>query len=97
MEPIDQDALVAKYLPLITIKARYARIRGMETGDLVSELYIALAEGIDSYDRRNGASEKTFVNCLLENKLTDLARHVQTKKRSIPVFSQIGFEEGVHY
>ncbi len=90
-----------KYERDILWKAQTARIPGLEWQDVVQELDIALWKNLPKFQSRNGANERTFVITVLRNKLLDLVKSINRKKRRIDsyhlVFSQLeATDEGLY-
>ncbi len=75
------------------MKARKAHIKNMEADDVAQELRIHLWKNIDKYDPKHlsGASEKTFVNVILNNKIRSIATKAN-KDQSTPVVFDEAFE-----
>lgn len=74
--------LFDRYWRIIQIHAYKARIPDMLLVEVQNELFIALAEAILKFDLKRGASEKTFVERVLHNKVVDMVRQAKSQKRT---------------
>lgn len=74
------------YEKVIVFKAKKSWVPSIDWEDVAQELRIHLWLKQDSYDPHKGASEKTFVNRLLENKIKDLQRTVNRQKRLLDTY-----------
>jgi len=72
-----------KYENDIVAKAKYYTIPSMEWGDIAQELRIVLWQKLDKFQGRNNASERTFAMRVMRNKILDLAKAANRKKRII--------------
>ena len=72
-----------KYRTDLILKAKSSNISGFDWEDVVQELDISLWINLGKFQGKNGASEKTFAIKLMQNRLLDLARFVNRKKRFI--------------
>lgn len=89
-----------KYADDILGKAKAANVPGYEWQDIAQEFDIALWKNLPKFQARNGANERTFVITVIRNKLLDLVKSVNRKKRRIDsyhsVFSRLeATEEGL--
>lgn len=69
------------------------RVPNMDRSDVSQELDIALWHNLRKFEGRNGASERTFARTIMRNKIRDLIKAANRKKRLIDsyciVFSQL--------
>ncbi|MGB9726691.1 MAG: sigma factor [Minisyncoccia bacterium] len=72
-----------KYQDDILGKAKTYKISGMEWQDIAQELDIALWQKLGKFQGRNNASERTFAMKIMRNKIIDLAKAANRKKRLI--------------
>lgn len=70
-----------KYERDIVIKAKFYIIPNMDWQDIAQELRIILWQKLDRFQGWNNASEKTFAAKIMKNKILDLARYANRKKR----------------
>lgn len=82
-----------KYASDILGKAKTTAIVGLEWQDIAQELDIALWKNLNKFQGRNNASERTFAIRIMRNKILDLAKGINRKKRYIDshhlLFSQL--------
>lgn len=64
----------------ITAKSKTSYVRGMEWQDISQELFLHLWQKRDKFDPTK-ASERTFVVCVITNKIRDLVRQAGAEKR----------------
>lgn len=67
----------------IVAKAKSSFVPSMEWEDIAQELRIALWQKLDRYEGKNGAKERTFVIAVMRNKVLDLIKAANRKKRLI--------------
>jgi len=72
-----------KYENDIVAKAKYYTIPNMDWEDIAQELRITLWQKLDKFQGRNNASERTFAMKIMKNKILDLAKFSNRKKRWI--------------
>jgi len=72
-----------KYENDIVAKAKYYTIPNMDWEDVAQELRIILWQKLDKFQGRNNASERTFAMKVMQNKILDLAKAANRKKRLI--------------
>lgn len=86
-----------KYTDDIVGKAMTFRIPGMEWEDVAQELDIALWLKLPRFAGRNNASERTFAQKVMKNRLLDLVKSANRQKRVIDsyhlVFSELSQED----
>lgn len=73
----------SKYQDDILGKAKTYRIPNMEWQDIAQELDIILWQKLGKFQGRNNASERTFAMKVMRNKIIDLAKAANRKKRLI--------------
>ena len=73
----------SKYQDDILGKAKTYNIPNMEWQDVAQELDIALWQNLGKFQGRNNASERTFAMKVMRNKIIDLAKTANRKKRLI--------------
>ena len=73
----------SKYQDDILGKAKTYRIPNMEWQDIAQELDIILWQKLGKFQGRNNASERTFAIKVMRNKIIDLAKAANRKKRLI--------------
>jgi len=73
----------SKYQDDILGKAKTYNIPNMEWQDVAQELDIALWQNLSKFQGRNNASERTFAMKIMRNKIIDLAKAANRKKRMI--------------
>lgn len=73
----------SKYQDDILGKAKSSNIPSMEWQDVAQELDIVLWKKLGLYQGRNNASERTFANTVMRNRICDLAKAANRKKRLI--------------
>lgn len=73
----------SKYQDDILGKARTYRIPNMEWQDIAQELDITLWLKLNKFQGRNNANERTFAIKVMQNKIIDLAKTANRKKRLI--------------
>lgn len=96
-----------KYTNDILGKAKTTSISGLEWQDIAQELDIALWKNLSKFQGRNGASERTFAQKIMKNRILDLAKFTDRQKRYIDsnhlLLSQFeedeleGISEGAYY
>lgn len=72
-----------KYQDDILGKAKSSRIPSMEWQDIAQELDIVLWQKLGKFQGLNNASERTFAIKVMRNKIIDLAKAANRKKRLI--------------
>ena len=72
-----------KYQKDILGKAKTSHIPNMEWQDVAQELDITLWQKLGKFQGRNNASERTFAVKVMRNKILDLAKAANCKKRMI--------------
>ncbi len=65
----------------IEAKAKVSNIPGMRWDDVAQEIRLHLLKKADKYDPTRGASQRTFVNRVITNKIRDLVRAAKAQKR----------------
>ena len=73
----------SKYQNDILGKAKTYQISGMEWQDIAQELDITLWQKLSRFEGRNNAIERTFAIKVMQNKILDLAKFANRKKRWI--------------
>lgn len=86
-----------KYRDDILGKAKTTAIPGLDWKDVAQELDIALWLNLSKFKGTNNASERTFAQKVMKNKILDLAKAVNRQKRFLDrnhlVFSQLDTNE----
>lgn len=82
----------SKYQDDILGKAKTYCIPSMEWQDIAQELDIALWQKLGKFQGRNNASERTFAVKIMRNKIIDLAKAANRKKRLIDSY-HLSFDE----
>jgi len=72
-----------KYQNDIIAKAKTYKIPGMEWQDIAQELDITLWLKLKKFQGRNNVSERTFAIKVMQNKIRDLVKYANRKKRWI--------------
>jgi len=73
----------SKYQNDILGKAKTSKIPNMGWEDIAQEFDIALWQKLSKFQGRNGASERTFAQRIMQTTLIDLSRGANRKKRII--------------
>jgi len=73
----------SKYKDDILGKAKTSRIPNMDWQDVAQTLDVALWRKLPSFQGRNGASERTFAQRIMQTAIMDLGRTANRKKRII--------------
>ena len=73
----------SKYQDDILGKAKTSRIPNMGWEDIAQEFDIALLRKLPKFQGRNGATERTFAQRIMQTALIDLSRTANRKKRTI--------------
>lgn len=66
----------------IRAKAKTYFIPGMDWEDIAQELRLSLWQNLSKFEP-NRASEQTFANRIMQNRIKDLAKHANRQKRWI--------------
>jgi len=87
-----------KYKDDILGKAKTTNIPGLDWEDIAQELDIALWRNLNKFKGINNASERTFAQKVMKNRIFDLAKSANRQKRHLDshhlVFSQLDITEG---
>lgn len=83
----------------IVAKARIYKVPGMDWEDVAQELRLHLWQKRDWFNPNLGVKERTFVMCMLMNKIKDLRKYFNRQKRWLEshhlTFSEVeSFENG---
>jgi DNA-directed RNA polymerase specialized sigma24 family protein len=72
-----------RYTNDIEAKAKSTQLPGMTWEDVAQELDIALWLGLPKFSGRNGATERTFAQTIMNNRVRDLKKAAWRQKRLI--------------
>jgi len=87
--------LLARFLPLVRIKASSFKLDGLESEDLAQEGLLGLLNAIYSYKSENGVLFATYASACVRNRMVSAARS-HMAKRNLPLNFSLPFDDIVN-